>query len=405
MGGGVVLALAAVVAVGLLARQELQRRELEADLEATRRQLDAIEGNGTAAPGKRTVNEAEALAKLLKTMKDEHYKGQANTSRCREYTDRLDESQFYTEVVSEGFPAIFKNGIESMGKLRRWMDIAYLERKYGHTEHEVVFAFDDLYMQPWGDKLESPYREEMTLKDFLRKLKSARRSSHGNGSRLFIEQGAIFNREDEEEERSDKHRHDDHHPMMNDIEVPDFAHFLRDALTSVNFWLGSHGQERKKSALHFDSSNNLLVQLIGEKELVMFHPLEARSVYPKRLSRKTRAKRPTETDPEAVEYLTQEEELGEEGKDDVIDNFSPVLVDAPDTDRFPLFKKEDAIVCTLKPGDVLYLPAYTWHHVYSRRNESQGVNCALNFWFKPSSLLDDYHNILHRMIMEGNEGV
>jgi hypothetical protein len=31
----------------------------------------------------------------------------------------------------------------------------------------------------------------------------------------------------------------------------------------------------------------------------------------------------------------------------------------------------------LKPGDILYLPAYWWHHVRSSKNR----NLAVNFWY------------------------
>lgn len=88
---------------------------------------------------------------------------------------------------------------------------------------------------------------------------------------------------------------------------------------------------------------------------------------------------------------------------------SSVHLDAPDLVRHPLFQKARPIRTVLKPGEVLYLPAY-WHHevqslpyhgLSNRYNsslskydsdtsdrlrqamdEQLGLNIAVNFWFQ-----------------------
>jgi ribosomal protein L16 Arg81 hydroxylase len=40
-----------------------------------------------------------------------------------------------------------------------------------------------------------------------------------------------------------------------------------------------------------------------------------------------------------------------------------VNVDAPDFEKFPLFRNATAYECTLEPGELLFIPYRWWHHV------------------------------------------
>jgi [protein]-arginine 3-hydroxylase / protease len=56
--------------------------------------------------------------------------------------------------------------------------------------------------------------------------------------------------------------------------------------------------------------------------------------------------------------------------------------DGPDQARFPRFREAVRVECQLAPGDVLYLPAFWWHQVYS----DDSLNVSLNFvWFSSIS--------------------
>ncbi len=57
-------------------------------------------------------------------------------------------------------------------------------------------------------------------------------------------------------------------------------------------------------------------------------------------------------------------------------NYTEADLDAVDTDRFPGLGNIDRIEALLHPGDVLFVPAWTWHAI---KNESQtiGVRCGL----------------------------
>ena len=67
------------------------------------------------------------------------------------------------------------------------------------------------------------------------------------------------------------------------------------------------------------------------------------------------------------------------------DNFAQVDVAAPDLDSFPAFGHACGWEATLDPGDVLFVPRYTWHFV-SQLSQPEAPSCAqqnvsLNFWF------------------------
>ena len=57
---------------------------------------------------------------------------------------------------------------------------------------------------------------------------------------------------------------------------------------------------------------------------------------------------------------------------------SQVDPDHPRPDQFPRFPRADAVEFRVQPGELLYLPAYWWHQVYSEG----AVNVSVNFvWF------------------------
>ena len=59
---------------------------------------------------------------------------------------------------------------------------------------------------------------------------------------------------------------------------------------------------------------------------------------------------------------------------------SPVDISSPDLERFPLFAGARRTQCVLKPGDVLFMPAFWWHEVQSYPDVVERRNLAVNFW-------------------------
>lgn len=57
-------------------------------------------------------------------------------------------------------------------------------------------------------------------------------------------------------------------------------------------------------------------------------------------------------------------------------NLSPVDVAAPDLARYPRFADASFSEAVLRPGELLFIPAKTWHYV-----RSLTTAISVNFWF------------------------
>jgi hypothetical protein len=91
--------------------------------------------------------------------------------------------------------------------------------------------------------------------------------------------------------------------------------------------------------------------------------------------------------------------------DSTIENFSPVDVDRPDLARYPRFRYARPIVATLEEGDVLFMPGYTWHNVYSWGDEETRLNVALNVWYEGDYQYQVLAQAMMSIIRHGNTGM
>jgi ribosomal protein L16 Arg81 hydroxylase len=109
----------------------------------------------------------------------------------------------------------------------------------------------------------------------------------------------------------------------------------------VNLWFGSSGII---TPLHFDKRSNLFAQVYGTKRLTLFAPDQSQYLYP---------------------YPA----------DSALPHISHVDVEDPNWRRHPDFALAERSVLTIKPGEMLFLPALWWHHV-----ESLSISISVNQW-------------------------
>jgi lysine-specific demethylase 8/hypoxia-inducible factor 1-alpha inhibitor (HIF hydroxylase) len=118
--------------------------------------------------------------------------------------------------------------------------------------------------------------------------------------------------------------------------------------SDINLWLGPSGHTEP---LHFDTGDGTLMQLHGSKRVLLFPPTQTRNLYPFPFA-----------------------------KGPIPPWFSQVDVAQPDFNRFPRLRTalNNAIVVTIVPGDVLYIPVHWWHEVTAL---GDSYVCSLNrFW-------------------------
>mmetsp|Transcript_7929 Transcript_7929/g.7984 ORF Transcript_7929/g.7984 Transcript_7929/m.7984 type:complete len:285 (-) Transcript_7929:203-1057(-) len=114
------------------------------------------------------------------------------------------------------------------------------------------------------------------------------------------------------------------------------------ALYRTNIWMGGEGGT--ESPCHYDPFHNIICQVYGKKEIILYPPEENVNLYPA--------------------YGTVQK------------NTSLVDFISPDFKEHPLFAKAKGVRVELEPGDGLYIPKGYWHYCTSK-----SASCSVNFWW------------------------
>ena len=175
---------------------------------------------------------------------------------------------------------------------------------------------------------------------------------------------------------------------------PAFAAALRPEFQGL--WLG---RGTTRAQLHHDANENLLLVLRGSKRWRLFPPAAGEALHEGYML-------------EVQQELCHGSEGGEgegEGlckgtvglRNASMSFFtSPVALDRLDAARFPraaaLLRSGGMTECTLRAGDMLYVPSWWWHQVdtepsssplttttATQQSDDSGWSAALNFWFEP----------------------
>jgi len=125
-------------------------------------------------------------------------------------------------------------------------------------------------------------------------------------------------------------------------ESPAIPYVLRKFVTK-NIWMGSTGNVTKT---HYDMEDNINIQLLGRKEIILFPSAQLDELYPR----------------SAWDYMS---------------NFSRVEIEKPDLSRYPRFSCATPFRAILEPGDFIYIPIYWWHQFRSLE-----ASLNVNFWWQ-----------------------
>lgn len=108
----------------------------------------------------------------------------------------------------------------------------------------------------------------------------------------------------------------------------------------LNVWFGPAGTV---TPLHFDPLDNVFVQVVGQKCIVLHEESQSHLLYAN---------------------------TGNE-----LTNTSLVQVESPDSVAHPLYASAEGSVTVLNPGDAIYVPRGCWHHVRSLQ-----PSWSVSFW-------------------------
>jgi len=138
-----------------------------------------------------------------------------------------------------------------------------------------------------------------------------------------------------------------------DIVYPPYC--TRESIQDVNLWMGPGGN---KTLLHYDAFHGLLVVLEGRKRFAAYHSSHVRNFFPYSVFNFMASWAGN-----VVDSQINAQDVGDEHIDRV--------------------RNADGVYGELERGEMLFLPAGTWHYV-----ESDGRNLAINYFYDSKEGLD-----------------
>ena len=250
---------------------------------------------------------------------------------------------FVDELVRGGKPVVLRNTVvQTWRALQRW-NMTYLLQNMGtDVLHSVkctnnYLTFDADSRVPLKLNISLPYSVvNMSTADFYECVRSNKRCSDGFVGHYYFGEVPDGLKKDIQPDRLLYH-------TGKDIEAA--RQFL---------WISSPGMI---THTHFDQDYNFFVQLVGEKRFTLWaaEQHELMYMYPR------------------VHPLWHK---------------SRVNIHEVDISKFPGFSRARAVQVKLGPGDMLYLPPYTWHYV-----ETLSPSVSLSTWSHDHSLYDHMNSI------------
>eukprot|EP00929_Paragymnodinium_shiwhaense_P107180 TRINITY_DN73247_c0_g1_i1.p1 TRINITY_DN73247_c0_g1~~TRINITY_DN73247_c0_g1_i1.p1 ORF type:complete len:544 (+),score=109.28 TRINITY_DN73247_c0_g1_i1:112-1743(+) len=266
----------------------------------------------------------------------------------RESYTSLPVTRFRSERLQQAHPVVVEGHLRAAGwaALDKWADLRFWLRSHGKrlVPVELGVREDDAANHALSSSREN--EGSMKLEDFVSRFLLPSNEASSASTALPGEAGPA------DEWTASPVAYLAQHLMLfqmpelqKDIAVPQYC--ALGSLRTVNIWLGTVGTV---TGLHYDNDENFLVQVAGFKYVRLYSQGESKRLYA------TTAPR---------------DKCASHGA-----SFSQVRVERPDLEAHPLFAEAEYQETILGPGDMLYIPRYTWHYI-----RSLSTSLSVNFWF------------------------
>jgi Cupin-like domain len=247
----------------------------------------------------------------------------------------LDSATFHERFLSgTGKPVVVTDGLRSWGAMGKW-DFDFFKSRYG-DDSVTPMVYPEI-----------KYLKLMKLRDYIDGLDKPVAASRG----IWIDAKTRFPCDPPNVELASSlylswNVFRDHPELLDDVNLsPEFVEdwlpllpeALRAALENTNKFFAAGllvGPAHACMGLHCDVADThaYVAQIVGRKKCILFSPEDVGCLY-----------------------------------DGTVD------VEAPDFVKYPLLSRATAHICTLNPGEILFIPQNWWHHI-SALEKSIGVN-------------------------------
>ncbi|CAN8277885.1 unnamed protein product [Cochlearia groenlandica] len=289
-----------------------------------------------------------------------------------ENIDRLESPpsplKFLRDYVSQSKPCLISNAISHWPALNLWSDPSYLSKS---LSNDVV----SLHLTPNGKAdavtpitnvegdlcfFASAHVEKLL---FPEALDAVRSSSKGeNTSVAYLQQQNDCLRTEYSTVVSDC-----------DGDVDWATEAIGCSPEAVNLWIGN---DLSVTSFHKDHYENLYAVVYGEKHFLLLPPTDVHRLYLRPFPVANYSyHRDTET------FKLELEEPRRQVPWCSVDPYPSLEEEASERLKYPLFfNGPKPFRCTVKPGEILYLPSMWFHHV-SQTPGDNGYAVAVNYWY------------------------
>ncbi|XP_070697918.1 bifunctional peptidase and (3S)-lysyl hydroxylase JMJD7 [Pempheris klunzingeri] len=256
-----------------------------------------------------------------------------------------DPLQFYRDWIGPNKPCIIRDAFGHWPALSRWTP-EYLREKVGSKVISVAVTPNGYADAVSGDRFVMPEERPMSFSSVLDVIEGKVQHS----GVLYVQKQCSNLLQELPELTADVDSH-----------VSWMSTALGKSPDAVNFWLG---EESAVTSLHKDHYENLYCVISGEKTFILLPPTDRPFI-------------PYGVYQPAV-YRQQDDGVfhivDQSGSEKV--PWIPLDPLNPDLDRYPQYRSARPLRCSVKAGEMLYLPALWFHHV------QQTHGCiAVNFWY------------------------
>ncbi|XP_038078293.1 bifunctional peptidase and (3S)-lysyl hydroxylase Jmjd7-like [Patiria miniata] len=259
---------------------------------------------------------------------------------------------FYRDWVCPNKPVIFRGCIDHWSALTMWSP-AYLRDKIGDKTVTVAVTPNGLADAVYQDKFVMPEERLMPFRSFLDIVEGKSPLSQQAGSRS----GVFY------VQKQNSNLLSEFRDIIDDVEteLPWASEALGKRPDAVNFWMG---EAKAVTSMHKDHYENLYCVISGEKDFILHPPTDLPFI-------------PYDTYP-AARYRVSDNSNFDLISEPEVGSVPWIPLDPvqPDLVRWPEYGQSRPVHCTVRAGEVLYLPSLWFHHVRQRHG-----TIAVNFWY------------------------